>query len=165
MSLRGDKAEKEKHASCSSVAPWAGLPHPCWLVHTWKGSFYPCNLKTLHLEERACSLWRIKVKLQLCEMCLSPSRALQEAALGQCAFSHWHHFSLWANKAKAHFAVDEDVTQTRSAQLQFPRQFFFAWCWHYPTLISELHPRGPTLSLHMACRSPLSSMDLQSPPM
>lgn len=45
-----------------------------WVTHTWKGSFYPSILKTLHLEERACSLWRIKVKLQRCAMCLSQVR-------------------------------------------------------------------------------------------
>lgn len=58
---------------CSSLG--AGLPHPCWLpalwvTRTWKVGFYPSILKILYLEEWGCSLRRIKVKLQLCEMCL-----------------------------------------------------------------------------------------------
>lgn len=76
ISLSTYEAENGKHASCSFVASWAGWPHLCWLpalwvTCTWKGSFYPSISKILHLEERAYFLWRIKVKLQWWEMCLT----------------------------------------------------------------------------------------------
>lgn len=61
-----------------SILGWmtTSLLTPCSLSLTckWKGSLYPSISKIFHMEERAYFLWRIKVKLQWCEMCLTQVR-------------------------------------------------------------------------------------------